>query len=446
MMSAGSFYKDGQGAELLARLSVAANDQHDWEALLSSLLRFVRRSFSMEVAFISEFQNGRRYFRHINADELFCPIEVDGSDPLDDSYCKRIVNKELPGLIIDACQLPLALEIPATRSLPIGTHLSVPIVLNDGSIYGTFCCFSRDVVLDIGHRDLEFMQLMAALVGRFISADVLYARQRQSMIQRLRQFMESRAIEIALQPVFRLQQDDDQIRMQPYAQEALARFRCPQQGGSEDECRDGWLDDVESVFHDATEVGMAVPLELKCLKLALARLPLLAEGELLSVNLSAAVLCSKECSEFLLRQSLDRLVIEITEREAVALYSDLVFVLDRLRAAGARVAVDDAGAGYASMKHVLVLKPDWIKLDRSLVASIHLDHEQQAMVRSLVGYAAEVGSLVIAEGLESSDELRCVYDLGVRYGQGYLLQKPRLSPLNDDKTAQKPTTDGGKSS
>lgn len=98
------------------------------------------------------------------------------------------------------------------------------------------------------------------------------------------------------------------------------------------------------------------------------------------------------------------------------------------------------------MKHVLVLKPDWIKLDRSLVASIHLDHEQQAMVRSLVGYAAEVGSLVIAEGLESSDELRCVYDLGVRYGQGYLLQKPRLSPLNDDKTAQKPTSNGGKSS
>jgi hypothetical protein len=96
----------------------------------------------MDVAFLSEFTDGQRVFRHVDSSLENLPVKVGGADPLEASYWQRVVDGRLPELIQDATAVPAAMELPVTRALPVGAHLSVPIKLKDGSVYGTFWCFS----------------------------------------------------------------------------------------------------------------------------------------------------------------------------------------------------------------------------------------------------------------------------------------------------------------
>jgi EAL domain-containing protein (putative c-di-GMP-specific phosphodiesterase class I) len=121
-------------------------------------------------------------------------------------------------------------------------------------------------------------------------------------------------------------------------------------------------------------------------------------------------------------------VIEITEHAAVDDYEALTGALRRPRAAGLRLAVDDAGAGYASLRHILKLSPDFIKVDLSLVRDIHLDQVRQALVTLLVHFARKVDAVLVAEGVEQQAELDTLVGLGVRHMQGYLLCPPCADP------------------
>ena len=119
-----------------------------------------------------------------------------------------------------------------------------------------------------------------------------------------------------------------------------------------------------------------------------------------------------------------RLVVEVTEHARVPGYDDLRSVLRPWRRAGVRVAVDDAGAGFASLRHVLNLEPDVLKLDRSIVQDVDSDPRRRALVGCLVGFAGQVQAQVVAEGIETPAELDTLIDLGAELGQGYLLGRP----------------------
>jgi EAL domain-containing protein (putative c-di-GMP-specific phosphodiesterase class I) len=123
-----------------------------------------------------------------------------------------------------------------------------------------------------------------------------------------------------------------------------------------------------------------------------------------------------------------RLVIEITEHAPVDDYRQLAGALRPLRNAGARLAIDDAGAGFASLRHVLRLSPDFIKLDLSLVHHIDADPVRRALATSLITFAGEVGATIVAEGIETRFELETLVALGVRYGQGFHLGRPGALP------------------
>src|ERR1700710_1122780 len=116
---------NGLTQAVLSRPSAIDADDH----LFARALRAIRTHLGMAVAFISEFAGGRRHFRHVDACRTDGPIVVGGSDPLVDSYCARVVDGRLPQLMPDACANDEALTIGATRSLPVGAHLSVPIRL-----------------------------------------------------------------------------------------------------------------------------------------------------------------------------------------------------------------------------------------------------------------------------------------------------------------------------
>jgi diguanylate cyclase (GGDEF)-like protein len=126
-----------------------------------------------------------------------------------------------------------------------------------------------------------------------------------------------------------------------------------------------------------------------------------------------------------LRRALpDRLVLELTEREAVDDYDALRERIAAWRERGVRLAIDDTGSGWSTLRHVVQLQPDFIKLDRSLIADIDRDRSRRALVCAMVAFARESGSAVIAEGVERRDELAALLDAEVSLVQGWLLARP----------------------
>jgi len=119
-----------------------------------------------------------------------------------------------------------------------------------------------------------------------------------------------------------------------------------------------------------------------------------------------------------------RLVLEITEHATVEDYDALRAALRPLRGRGVSVAIDDAGAGYSSLRHILALEPDLIKLDMSLTRNICLDPARKALAAALISFARETGSRIIAEGVETAAELATLQSLGVEKAQGYFLGRP----------------------
>lgn len=129
-------------------------------------------------------------------------------------------------------------------------------------------------------------------------------------------------------------------------------------------------------------------------------------------------------------------MIEITEH-AVADHDALAGSLRGLRARGVRVAVDDAGAGFASLRHVVKLRPDTIKIDGSLIRNIDTEPLHRAMVESLSAYSRASGATMIAEAVETPAGLAVLQDMGVPAAQGFLFASPGQP---DDLRAGYPVT------
>jgi diguanylate cyclase (GGDEF)-like protein len=192
--------------------------------------------------------------------------------------------------------------------------------------------------------------------------------------------------------------------------EALARF------DSTRELPPSWW------FAQAHRFGLGPQLEAEAVRAARAQEGR-PEGTFLSVNLSPSALRSPEVRA-VLDENLSGLVIEITEQEEVLHDDRWQATLAPLRGRGARIAVDDAGAGYAGLQQVMRMQADMIKLDRALISDIHVDAAKAALVRSLVLFAAETGADLCAEGIESLEELRTLAGLGVSLAQGFALARP----------------------
>lgn len=228
--------------------------------------------------------------------------------------------------------------------------------------------------------------------------------------------------QILFQPIFRL----DPQELVGY--EALARFDV----GTPDE----W-------FPAAIATGLGYELEMVCLRNALNQLDQFDEHLYLAVNISPASVVHPGFAIALLHYDLGRVVLELTEHDAVDNYDDLRHVLTPLRVAGAnvctpigpessalrandtlRLSIDDLGAGFASMRHLASLTPDHMKLDISMVRGLDHDKGQRAMASAMVTYGAKMGIQVLAEGIETAAELVALRALDVYAGQGYFLGRP----------------------
>jgi EAL domain-containing protein (putative c-di-GMP-specific phosphodiesterase class I) len=177
-------------------------------------------------------------------------------------------------------------------------------------------------------------------------------------------------------------------------------------------------------FADAAELGVGRELELAAISSALAHLADFPPDTLLAINVSPAVAITQEFFE-LVAPVAHRLIVELTEHEPVDDYDALGEALACLRSIGARIAIDDVGAGFASLRHILRLSPDILKLDLSLTREVETDSGSRALTSALISFADKTGTVIAAEGIETESELELLRELGVDHGQGYFLGRPQ---------------------
>jgi EAL domain-containing protein (putative c-di-GMP-specific phosphodiesterase class I)/DNA-binding response OmpR family regulator len=176
-------------------------------------------------------------------------------------------------------------------------------------------------------------------------------------------------------------------------------------------------------FADAAAVGLGAKLELATLAAALEASAPLPKGAWLSLNVSPALLLQAQPLGRTLAGVERQLVLEITEHVAIEDYVAFRSSVAAL-AEGLRYAVDDAGAGFSSFRHILELRPDFVKLDIAMVRDIDRDHVRQALVAGIVYFARTSGCRIVAEGVERSGERSTLRELGVEFGQGFLMGRP----------------------
>ena len=174
------------------------------------------------------------------------------------------------------------------------------------------------------------------------------------------------------------------------------------------------------VFADAWRVGLGQELEVACARAAVEAANRHLGALPLSLNFSPEAIISGAVAD-LVAESVSPIVIEVTEHVPIVDYAELRRALDQCNV---KVSVDDAGAGFASMRHILELKADVVKLDIGLIRGIDSDLGRQALAAGLCHYAAETGTLLIAEGVETLEEVEAVRRLGVHQAQGFYFGRP----------------------
>jgi EAL domain-containing protein (putative c-di-GMP-specific phosphodiesterase class I) len=251
---------------------------------------------------------------------------------------------------------------------------------------------------------LPVLTSFSAVAAALLAPGILERQRRGAIRAQLEEVLETSSFAPVFQPVVELATD------RTIGFEALTRFA------------DGMRPDRR--FADANAVGLGLELEAVTMAAALDAAVDLPHGRWLSLNVSPAFLLDPVRPKRILGgRHGRRLVLEITEHVAIEDY-------ERFRAAVAALgssvsfAVDDAGAGYASFRHILELRPDFVKLDIGLVRGIDKDDVRQALVAGIVYFAQRTGCSLIAEGVETGAERRTLQSLGVQFGQGYLLSRP----------------------
>jgi len=177
-------------------------------------------------------------------------------------------------------------------------------------------------------------------------------------------------------------------------------------------------------FRSAAAVGRGVDLEITAIELAVAGAVTLPAHVALAVNASPETLADPRLAD-VLRQNPGRVfAIEVTEHAAVSDYQVLAEVAAELRALGAELAVDDAGAGFSSLRHIVQLAPDTIKIDLSLTQGVASSPLKRALAAAMVEFAGATGAAIVAEGVEEPEDLLAWATLGATAVQGYLTGRP----------------------
>ena len=295
----------------------------------------------------------------------------------------------------------------------------------DSAVFSKFGCYvgAATTRRDPGVR-LERL-VHNALETALAQSDSREVTDAQSRRARLEEIISSGSIHTLVHPIFRL----DDLSIIGY--EALSR-------GPEG----GEFEHPDKLFRVAYDADLVVRLERLCRLRAFEAAPGLPEGRLLFINIEPDAVADPDLRDIMFTTlyigsgvNPESVVFEITERSAITDFAAFRSTLEYLRTLGFRVAVDDGGAGYASLQSLAEVRPEWLKIDMSLVAEIDTDEIRRILVTSMVMFSERLGVSLVAEGIERVEQLETLRNLGVEYGQGFLFCEPVLPyPADEDIT------------
>ena len=374
----------------------------DTDLRVAELLRTAKKSLGLSLTFLSRLDGQVQYLEVV---ESSIPLFRDGqTQPQATSFCQAILDGKLPSVIPNVAKLPEAKRLPAARFPRIRSYVSVPVTLSDGTLYGTFCAAGFTADNELTKRDRALMEVLASAAATVVEPGVQERRREASIRNRLQPIVLSGGPNIMLQPIVAL---SDGARV---GAEALSQFPVE------------WGKPPDEVFAEAASIGVGIDLELLAVRRAVSYL-----GDIsgyLAINFSPQALLAERCLDLFADLPAERIVLELSEHDPVQNYDALSGVLKPLREKGMRLAIDDVGSGYSSLRHILLTAPDVIKLDRSIVAGVASDPVIGTLVRSLVDFGHGAGAAIVAEGVETRDDALVLRDAGVDYGQGWYIARP----------------------
>ncbi|MEV4516968.1 EAL domain-containing protein [Dactylosporangium sp. NPDC049525] len=370
---------------------------------VAELLKTAREALGLSLAFMSRMDETTQ---HLEVVESALPLLFpDGTQrPRDTTFCQHIMDGKLPAVMPDVTKFPVAMRLPAAKMPRIRSYVSVPVVLSDGTVYGTFCAAGFGKDKELSKRDKALMEVLSHAASLIIEPDVRNRERRAELEHRLAPVVDAGGPLVVLQPIV------DVATGRRIGAEALSRF--PQD----------WNQAPDVCFAEAHELGIGDHLEILALRKAAEHLAHV-DGYV-AMNISPTTLLTDECLDLLGRLPLDRIVLELSEHQQVEDYDLLKGVLAPLRGGGMRLAIDDVGAGFSSLRHIVLTQPDVIKLDRSIVTGVGADPVLRVLTRSLVDLAVGCGATVVAEGVETEADSLALAGLGVHHGQGWFYGRP----------------------
>jgi EAL domain-containing protein (putative c-di-GMP-specific phosphodiesterase class I) len=385
-----------------------ATKRSDAEQQIAELLQTAKKSLRLSVAFLSRLDGTTQHLEVVESSIPFL-FQEGYQQQQDQTLCQAVLDKKLPPVIPDLRAFPEAMKLPAARMPRLRSYVSVPVVLSDGALYGTFCAAGLTTDKDLTKRDKALMDVLASAAAVIIEPEVRAQELRSEIEDRLDPLMAAGGPVVVLQPIV------DLATGSRIGAEALSRFPA------------AWGKAPDVCFAEAHSIGRGHELELLALERAADHLPRV-EGYV-AMNVSPATLLRPECGALLSRLPLERVLLELSEHDQVEDYAALDAVLAPFRARGLRLAIDDVGAGFSSLRHIVVTSPDVIKIDRSIISGVDTDPVLTTLVRSLVEFGHGCQVRVVAEGVETAAEAAVLRGLGVDYGQGWYHGRPGTSDL-----------------
>ena len=383
--------------------TVVARQRSDTGRQVANLLQTARSSLGLSLAFLSRLDG---VTQHLEVVESAIPFLFrDGLTQVQQtSFCQAILDGKLPAVMPDVTQFPEAMKLPAARLPRIRSFVSVPVVLSDGTLYGTFCAagFASDQALT--NRDKSLLDVLAQAASMVIEPGVREQARRTEIEDRFTPVLAGGGPDVVFQPIVEL------TTGARAGAEALSRFPAE------------WGKPPDVCFAEAHSIGEGDRLEILALERAAAHLDQISGY--IAMNVSPATLLTPECTRLLHGLALPRVLLELSEHDPVDDYDALKAVLGPLRRLGMRLAIDDVGAGFSSLRHIVLTSPDVIKLDRSIIDGVGADPVLTTLVRSLVDFGHGCGAEVVAEGIETAQDAAALRTLGVDFGQGWYFGRP----------------------
>ncbi|MCK9904085.1 EAL domain-containing protein [Frankia sp. Cpl3] len=419
---------------------------------MARVLDLARRHLRTDVAWLSRFSGDRQVIELVAGDGALAESLVGRQVDQERTYCARVLDGRLPAVIPDARADSRTAGLAVTRELGIGSYVGAPVYLDSGELYGMLCALGTDPDPELGDKDGHFLRLLADALTETVSALRRSGADDDHLRSVIGRIIDRGGPEMVFQPVFDLPTHGI------VGAEALARFPSfPPPGGEDCGGGGGIFDEAgteagrqpapgsapgngarrpeyggltpERWFAYATSVGMGIDLELAAIRATLTALPRFPRGLSIAVNAAPATIASGRLTELLSGPGADQVVVEITERESIHDLPGTLGRLQELRDMGVRVAVDNVGVAYASLRRLVQILPDVVKMNRWLSAEVGADTARRALVEALVHFSRQIGATLVAAGIETTGAMRVLTAAGVDQGQGDFLGPPGPLPL-----------------